>query len=139
LAGERAAGRTILISSHLLSEVEQTADRVAIMTEGKLVIEATMPVLRDTIKAERRIDVELVENVEGITDALMALPCVLQVREQDRKISIVTAADRDYRVDVSRELARCGAIVQGMREIETTLEEAFLALTDAHSHKGARP
>jgi hypothetical protein len=103
------------------------------------VIEATMPVLRDTIKAERRIDVELVENVEGITDALKALPCVLQVREQDRKISIVTAADRDYRVDVGRELARCGAIVQGMREIETTLEEAFLALTDAHSHNGARP
>ncbi len=139
LAGERAAGRTILISSHLLSEVEQTADRIAIMTGGKLVVEATMPELRDMIKVERRIDVELVENVDGITDALKALPCVLQVRQHDRKISVVTAADRDYRADVGRELARRGAIVQGMHEIETTLEEAFLALTDAHLHNGARP
>ena len=137
LAEERAAGRTILISSHLLSEVEQTADRVAIMTEGKLVIEATMPELRDRIRAERRIDVELVDNVDGLMETLQALPFVVHVQQRDHLMTIVTAADRDYRVDVGRELASRGAIVQGMREIETTLEEAFMTLTEAYVRNGA--
>ena len=46
LLDEHAAGRTILISSHILSEIERTADRVGIIARGRLLFEDTMSSLR---------------------------------------------------------------------------------------------
>ena len=54
-----AAGTTVFMSSHVISEVEQTADRVAVLSEGRLLALATVAELR--ARSLRRVEVELVD------------------------------------------------------------------------------
>lgn len=131
LMEEHAAGRTILISSHILSEVERTTDRVGIIVRGKLLFEDTMENLRRRVMGERRIEVELVEPANGLIGELQTLPFVSQVVGSARQLTISTRDDRDYRADVARAIAGRGAIVQAMRTIEPSLEEAFITITEA--------
>lgn len=138
LAEERAAGRTILISSHILSEIERTADRVGIIARGKLLFEDTMPNLRQRVGGQRRIEVEVVDDVNGLTHDLQALAFVTRVQQDGPRLMVFTLDDRDYRVDLARSLAGYGVIVQGMRAIEPTLEEAFITITEAHIHDWAK-
>jgi ABC-2 type transport system ATP-binding protein len=131
LMEEHAAGRTILISSHILSEVERTTDRIGIIVRGKLLFEDTMENLRRRVMGERRIEVELVEPANGLAVELQTLPFVSHVSGTAQQLTISTRDDRDYRTDVARAIAGHGAIVQAMRTIEPSLEEAFITITEA--------
>lgn len=131
LMDEHAAGRTILISSHILSEVERTTDRVGIIVRGKLLFEDTMENLRRRVSGERRIIVELVQPANGLVRELKALAFVKSVSENAQELTIVTREDQDYRADVARAIAGHGGIVQAMRTIEPSLEDAFITITEA--------
>ncbi len=131
LMEEHTAGRTILISSHILSEVERTTDRVGIIVHGKLLFEDTMANLRRRVSGQRRIEVELVEPANGLAKELRTLPFVNEVNLSERQLTIITRDDRDYRSEVARTIAGHGAIVQDMRTVEPTLEEAFITITEA--------
>lgn len=131
LMEEHAAGRTILISSHILSEVERTTDRVGIIVRGKLLFEDTMENLRRRVSGERRIIVELVEPANGLVRELETLAFVNKVSENAQELTIITRDDKDYRAEVARAIAGHGGIVQAMRTIEPSLEEAFITITEA--------
>lgn len=131
LMEEHAAGRTILISSHILSEVERTTDRVGIIVRGKLLFEDTMENLRRRVSGERRIIVELVEPANGLVRELETLAFVNKVSEKAQELTISTRDDKDYRAEVARAIAGHGGIVQAMRTIEPSLEEAFITITEA--------
>jgi ABC-2 type transport system ATP-binding protein len=131
LMEEHEAGKTILISSHILSEVERTTDRVGIIVRGKLLFEDTMENLRRRVMGERRIEIELVEPANGLVANLQALSFVTNVLGEGQQLTISTRDDWDYRSEVARAVAGNGGIVQGMRTIEPTLEEAFITITEA--------
>jgi ABC-2 type transport system ATP-binding protein len=132
LQRERELGRTILISSHILSEVEQTVDRVGIISRGRLIIEDDMHNVRQLVTGRRRIDVELVELPNGLVAILEDLPFVTEVVQDQAKLTVFTLEDRDYRSDLGRALSEGGAIVQGMQAHEASLEEAFVTITEQH-------
>ena len=71
---EKAKGKTILLSSHILSEVERICDRVGIIREGKLVETGTLSELRHltgtTMTVETRLPVTGIETVAGVSDAV---------------------------------------------------------------------
>ena len=132
LLEERRQGRTILISSHILSEVEQTVDRVGIITHGRLIFEDTMANLRLKTEEQHRIEVELVEVTPALVAGLNDLPFVAGVVQAQEKLTILTESNRDYRPEVGKFLADNGAVVLGMKQIEASLEEAFITITEAH-------
>ena len=137
LQEEREMGRAILVSSHILSEVEQTVDRVGIISKGKLIIEDKMQNVRQLVSGRRRIEVELVELPNGLVAHLEALPFVNEVVQDRSNLTVFTLEDRDYRSDLGRVLSEQGAIVQGMRVHETSLEEAFVTITEQHIREWA--
>ena len=114
------------------------AQRVGILARGKLLCEATIADLRQRATGERRIEVELAEPANGIASALKELPFVVKVQQEGNELTIVTHSDRDYRSEVGRALAGHGGIVQGMRSVEPTLEEAFITITEEHVQDWAR-
>jgi len=131
LLAEREAGRTLLISSHILSEIERTADRIGIIVHGKLVFEDTMESLRQRVRGVQHIEVELVSPVNGIAQVLTALPFVTDVKADGQRVTLLTCGDDDHRADVARALAGHGALVQAMRTVEPSLEEAFITITES--------
>ncbi len=118
-----AEGRTVFVSSHILSEVQQTADRVAILARGRLVKAGAVDEVLSAGRARG-----LVVRVEPLADALRALA----------DAGIAAAADGSaLRIDltpqdaprVTKALADRGLYLSELRADEVDLETVFLELT----------
>jgi ABC-type multidrug transport system ATPase subunit len=130
LLRENAGGKTIFISSHVLSEVERTAHRVGVLIRGKLVAQGTMAELRRRLEDPVVLEVELHAPSTRVAAALEALPFVLGVRAAGPSLEIRVWGADDRRGDVSRTVAGVGGVIVGMRARQMSLEDAFLALAE---------
>ncbi len=132
LVEENRRGRTILLSSHILSEIEQTAHRVGIIAGGRLLAEDSVAGLRARLGEGQRIEVEFQQQPVDLRQQLEALPFVLKVEEfSPHRWLVTTAPGEDQRPSLAQFLAGQGVLVIGMRPLERSLEEAFVTLTDA--------
>ncbi|MGO4461549.1 ABC transporter ATP-binding protein [Streptomyces sp. NBC_00925] len=116
VAEARAAGRTILLSSHILSEVETLCDRVSIIRAGRTVETGTLAELRHLTRTS--ITAELAGPPNGIAH----LPGVYDVDVRGLKVSL--QADTDKLDAVLRSLTASG--VRSLTSTPPTLEELFL-------------
>jgi ABC-2 type transport system ATP-binding protein len=117
-----SGGRTVLLSSHLLGEVQQICDRVGIINEGRMVAERNVDELRG-----RR---ELVIAADPIDDArarLTGLYGADAVRTEDHRLR-VGVEPRDV-AKVNRVLVEAGIAVSELRTAERALEDVFFDLT----------
>ncbi len=126
----KAAGRGVLISSHLLSIVEAVCDRVAIMDAGRLLAEETIAGIRSKLHDQAAVQVEVAEPNERILQAVASLPFVQEAVLQDRLILLKASPDSGIREKISRQIVEAGGTVLMVGVKETSLEEAFLELTD---------
>ena len=118
-------GRSVLLASHLLHEVEQVCDRVAILRRGKLLHVGTVS---DLLRSGSFLDIQVTEP-ERAAAIIRALPFVERVSVQDERLSVVAPEERG--ADISRALGDAGLYVTAMAARRTSLEDAFLELTDA--------
>jgi len=114
----KAEGRTIFLSSHILSEVEKTADRVAIIREGRLVKVDRVDALRDL--AHHQVELRFAGDVP--VGAFAALEGVSDVTTDDHVLRLRVAGSI---TPVVREAARYELLDFVSRE--PSLEETFLA------------
>lgn len=132
LLEENRRGRTILLSSHILSEIEQTAHRVGIIARGRLLAEDSVAGLAARLGGGQRIEVEMQSPSADLRQQLERLSFVQQVEEvTPNRWLVVAAQGEDRRPELSRFLTGQGALLIGMRLRERSLEEAFVTLTDA--------
>jgi len=118
-------GMTILLSSHLLHQVQRVCDRVGIMHRGRLVTEGTMDELGAASSGE---GLELEAQVRGLepelVEALMALDGVREVETDGDRLHI--ACDQDVRAQIARVVVEHGAELLELRRRAFTLEEIYL-------------
>jgi ABC-2 type transport system ATP-binding protein len=124
----KAEGRTVFLSSHILSEVEKTCDRVAIIREGRLVKVDRVEALRDLAHHQ----VELRFTGEVPVGAFAALPGVSDVTTQDHVLRMRVSGSI---TPVVREAARYELLDFVSRE--PSLEETFLAQYGHEAGKAA--
>ncbi|MET9838118.1 ABC transporter ATP-binding protein [Streptomyces virginiae] len=116
VAEARAAGRTVLLSSHILSEVEALCDRVSIVRQGRTVETGTLAELRHLTRTS--ISAELA----GPPNGMAHLPGVHDVEVRGLKVRL--QADTDRLDAVLRSLTASG--VRSLTATPPTLEELFL-------------
>lgn len=127
---EQARGKTFLISSHILSEIEKTCNRVGIIHEGRLVAEDDMATLKAKAQQEREVTIEL-ETVEPeIIAAIKNLPFVKENVVDERIITVKTDTAEDYRSQISRAIAQAGGTILSLQAKELSLEDAFVTITE---------
>jgi ABC-2 type transport system ATP-binding protein len=120
LVEEAAAdGRTVFLSSHVLSEVERVADRVGVIRAGRLVALEEITALQQ--RATRRLEVELAGAVEAAPFA--RLPNVREARAEGRRLHLVVEGSLDA---VVKALAQHEVVT--LTSHEPDLEEFFLDL-----------
>jgi ABC-type multidrug transport system ATPase subunit len=115
-------GRTVLLSSHLLGEVQQICDRVGIISEGRMVAEHDVEELR----GQR----ELVIRAKPMSDARTVLHGVVgadAVHLYDDTLRVKVAPERA--AEVNRALVEAGIAVSELRITERALEDVFFELT----------
>ena len=125
----KARGRTVFLSSHLLSEVERVCDRVAIMHSGNLLVEETMTEIRKKLSREATVEVEVNGLGEQILGAVSNLPFVREVFQMGTVISLKVESEDHIREKISRTITEAGGTVLSVNMRELSLEDAFLTLT----------
>ncbi|MFI5706836.1 ABC transporter ATP-binding protein [Kribbella sp. NPDC051620] len=119
-----ADGRTVLLSSHLLGEVQQICDRVGIISEGRMVAEHTV----DELRTEQELIIRATPRESArslLTEALGAAA----VHLYDETLRVKVAPDRA--AEVNRLLVSAGIAVSELHSTERALEDVFFELTTA--------
>jgi ABC-type multidrug transport system ATPase subunit len=114
--------RTVLLSSHLMTEIEQISDRVGIIRDGALVAEGTVDDLRGRAGLRMR--------VAPIEDAARLLAARADVRSVARVDGLLDATVDPARApDINRALVEAGVAVSEIYAQKASLEDVFLELT----------
>src|SRR5690625_3659265 len=123
--------RTVLLSSHMLGEVEQICDRVGIIHNGKLVVESTV----DELRGQSQIYV--IATPEASAIQILNEMQIGEVQEKDD--AIIVDANPSLTGDIIKKLTENNIEVNELRSIEHTLEDIFMELTenDTSSQKRA--
>jgi ABC-type multidrug transport system ATPase subunit len=114
--------RTVLLSSHLLGEVEQVCDRVGVIHKGELLIEGTV----DELRGGTGILVK-VEPIEEARKIAVSLAGVESARIEEGMLVLDT--DPNRAAEINARLVSEGLRVSELRPVERSLEDAFLELT----------
>jgi ABC-2 type transport system ATP-binding protein len=131
---ERAAGRTILLSSHILSEVEALCDRVTIIRAGRVVETGTLAELRHLTRTS--IAAELDTRPAGLDQLSGVYDLVIDAGEGGRS-RVRCEADSDRLQDVLRVLVAAG--VRTLTSQPPTLEELFLRQYESSTADAGAP
>lgn len=128
-------GRTVFLSSHILSEVERICDRVAIVDRGRLVAEGTLDELR--AGGGNRLVVG-VSDPRGALRALAGHAAVLSAAVDDDLLNVELRpeAEEHAAAAVNRTLVEAGIDVHRLEPVEASLEQRFLEIT---SRLGGEP
>ncbi|MGV1005346.1 MAG: ABC transporter ATP-binding protein [Candidatus Nanopelagicales bacterium] len=121
LAGQ---GRTVLISSHVLSEVEQTVDDVVIIADGRLRHESSLAVLEAQARPVVRV---VTPDATRLHQLVQGSGWAAQTRFPSPGTALITQADASV---VGAAAYRAGLEIHELTTIAASLESIFLALTD---------
>jgi ABC-type multidrug transport system ATPase subunit len=135
---ENSKGKSLLISSHILSEIERTCHRVGIISGGKLVAQDTMAGLKRSLTSEAELELELEEMpadlLGEILERIRSMPFVLSVDTKDYIMRVRVSADQDHRGEISRTITGSGGVILRFLMHEISLEEAFVTITESNVH-----
>lgn len=130
LIREVGKNRTVMLSTHILSEAQQVCNRVLIINEGRIVAEDTPERLQARLIGAERVRLTLKGDSDGVTEVLSKVPGVQQVFSlEDGSFEIETAPGREVRPDVARALVSAGFDLLELSLVGLSLEEIFLQLT----------
>jgi ABC-2 type transport system ATP-binding protein len=115
--------RTVLLSSHLMAEVEQTCDRVGVISRGRLVAEGTV----DELRGRESLWVRA-EPLDAAERVLRAIRGIGEVARSDGGLRV--AADSTAAPSVARALVEAGIALGELRPERPSLEKVFLELTE---------
>jgi ABC-2 type transport system ATP-binding protein len=134
-----AGDHTIILSTHILSEVEQTCEKVIIINKGKLVATDSVQALTNRLRGSEAVAVEI-ETRNGQLDPgkvlsrLEQVPGVSRVLHKDTRgdrmmFEVESLQGRSVRGDLARSVVESGWNLNELRPVALSLEDVFLQLT----------
>ena len=132
---------TVILSTHILSEVQSVCNRIVVINNGKIVADEKTENLTKTITENLRYRVKISGPQREVTQALRTVPGIVNVealneRDADAFVYIVEGAPNvDIRKKLFRTLAAKDWPMLGLEAVGTDLEDIFIRLTDKTGKK----
>jgi ABC-2 type transport system ATP-binding protein len=141
-----AGDHTIILSTHILPEVEQTCQRVIIISKGKVVATDTVQNLTNRLRGSEAIAVEVgaepglepgdvrqrLEQVAGVSRVIHR-----DTRGDRMLFEVESLQGRSVRADIARTVVNSGWALNELRPVALSLEEVFLQLTSSDAAAAA--
>ena len=125
-------GKTILVSSHILSELAELCDRVGILEAGKLVAQGSLDEIRMAVQAHTSVQVRVLGGDPAVGTATAVLGRVgataIEVRGPELRAELI--GGEEAAADLLMELVAAGVRVVSFTEVGGGLERLFLSVTD---------
>ena len=145
LIGSLAGDHTIILSTHILSEVEHSCERVIIINQGKLVAQDTVANLTNRLRGSESVALEVTAtngnlNNNEVRQKLEQVAGVSRVVLKDTKdnrcaFEVESLQGRSVRADLARAVVSAGWDLQELRAVGFSLEDIFLQLTASEKEK----
>lgn len=145
LVRELGRTRAVLLSSHVLAEVQRTCDRVIILSQGRVVAEDTPDALATRLRTLSAVTLEVEGPLEAITRAVESVDGVRSVRQlpgpagRTVRIRVETGKDTDLRRELVRAIVGAGLTLVEVQSEPVSLEETFLMLVGQPEHRHRPP
>jgi ABC-2 type transport system ATP-binding protein len=127
-------GKTIMISSHILSELEEICDHIGIIERGQLVFSGTMGEIRNRAGIQSKVRVQIVGNEARAIELISALPEIQEVQQNGSFIGVTFKEGQKMDGIIARTLVNGGIDVISLEPEHVKLDEAFLMLTKGIVH-----
>ncbi|MBR2108866.1 MAG: ATP-binding cassette domain-containing protein [Ruminococcus sp.] len=125
---------TVIFSSHVLSEVSATCDRIIVISNGKIVADAKTEELSSSISGDEKLSLDVEGSQGTVLGALKVIPGVIRIRktrdigDNAARYIIEYKKENDIRKSVFKAIASAGCVILNMQSGNETLEESFLKL-----------
>lgn len=135
---------TIILSSHILSEIQAVCKRVIIINKGQIIADDTPENLSNKLSSDHSLVARIVGGEQEMLDALSAVKDVKSVTSLGRKedgsfdFLIEPEIGSDVRAEVFKRVASRGKVLLSLTSNKVSLEQIFLRLTEAADNDEAR-
>lgn len=135
LITELGRKHTVILSSHILSEVSEVCDHIMIISNGELVTSSSTEDLMKQMQPETTLDIVAVADMPAVQEILSGFDRVTEssVSETDEEgivaVRVQYHAEDDLRMDIARAFTENGCTIIEMKAEKATLEDIFLELT----------
>jgi ABC-2 type transport system ATP-binding protein len=127
-------GKTIMISSHILSELEEICDHVGIIEHGQLVFSGTLEEIRPRLGIHSKVRVRVADRQDKAVELLSALPQIHHVQALGDDIAVSFNEGHDGDGIIARTLVKANLDVISIQPERLKLDDAFLQLTKGIVH-----
>ena len=132
--GNHLKEKTVMISTHILSEVEATCNRVLIINKGKIIADGSREELQTMSKGKEVVELELKEFNKSIISILKEQPFIENVELQDKKYELeakdnIPSEKKDIREDLFKLATQKGWTILDLHKRIASLEDVFRELT----------
>ncbi|KAA1259661.1 putative ABC transporter ATP-binding protein YbhF [Rubripirellula obstinata] len=124
-----ADGKTILVSSHILTELAEMCDSVGIIEQGHLLATGSVDEIRGDAKTHRHVCIEMIGETQSLVTRLEAKEFVTKLRVDGSRVFVSMTGDQDTQADLLKELLDAGIRVLQYRSDDRSLEDVFLSVT----------
>lgn len=125
----RKMGKTILISSHILTELADCCTSIGIIERGKLLMQGPIDDVYRRIRRNRIVEIKFLENSDLGVSILRKTPETRDLRIEDSHVTIELAADEHQVAALMERLIAEGVRMHSFAEKEPTLEDVFMLVT----------
>lgn len=127
-------GKTVMISSHILSELEEICDHIGIIEHGRLVFSGTLEEIRPRLGMQSKVRVRVANSQSKAVELLSALPQIRQVQVFGDYITVTFHEGQDGNGIIARALVNADLDVVSIQPERLKLDDAFLQLTKGIVH-----
>lgn len=122
--------RTVLLSTHILSEAQQLCDRVLIINNGRIVAEDTPERLQSSLAGVQRISLQVQGDGDGLESMLKSISGIHRVMSTtDGVVEIESPPGEDMRPTIARKVIQAGYDLLTIKTVGLSLEDIFMKLT----------
>jgi len=121
--------KTVLISSHILPELAEICDEVAIMDKGKLVACGTVAEITAVSRGARQMRIEVLDRAEELAAYLATRPGISDSHADGPSVQFIFSGEQAEQAGLLQAIITAGWPVAEFGEVKRNLEEAFMAVT----------
>ncbi len=131
----REQGKTLLVSSHILSELSGLCTSIGIIEQGHMALEGSMEHITEQVNSSKPLLIQVFSNMEMALAILKSHPCVQTIAVKRDEIKVGFLGDRQDEAALLQQLIDADVMVSGFMREKGSLESLFMQVTAREDEK----